>query len=194
MSPGDQLALEMARLQTPSTVGPRFRTFDCEDLDPIPLTFPEGVQGEEVEEIQTQEQILQEDTRPLAPNRPELLVQAYTQEKNLWLNAHPTVRPSEYRKARGWPTYRPKVLQEQLRFMPPERRDRITKRVTSNNPKWTDEEIYAWIDYEGKEEDEIVKTLDAEYLAKGRLQTKGFRELMAEAAEQVRLQREKYIV
>ena len=194
MSPGDQLALEMARLQTPSTAGPRFRTFDSEDLDPIPLTFQVGVQGEELEEIQNQEQILQEDPRPLAPNRPELLVHAYRQEKNLWLNAHLTVRPSEYRKARGWPTYRPQVLQEQLRFMPHERRDRITKSVTSNNPKWTDEEIYAWIDYERKEEDEIVKTLDAEYLAEGRLQTKGFRGLMAEAAEQVRLQREKYIV
>ena len=38
--------------------------------------------------------------RQLSPDRPEVLMQAYLAEKEAWLAQHPTVRPTEYRKAR----------------------------------------------------------------------------------------------
>jgi hypothetical protein len=61
--------------------------------------------------------------KQLAPNRPEVLIQAYEAEKAAWLAQHPTVRPTEYRRARKWKNRRPKVLKEQAFYMPRERRD-----------------------------------------------------------------------
>ena len=73
----------------------------------------------------TVQAILAEPTAPkqLSPNRPEVLIQAYLAEKTAWLARHLTVRPAEYRKARKWKTLRPKVLKEQLFYMPKERHD-----------------------------------------------------------------------
>jgi hypothetical protein len=58
--------------------------------------------------------------KQLSPDRPEVLMQAYLAEKAAWLARHPTVRPTEYRKARKWTAPRPKVLKEQLFYMPKE--------------------------------------------------------------------------
>jgi hypothetical protein len=63
--------------------------------------------------------------KQLSPDRPEVLIQAYLAEKAVWLAQHPTVRPTEYRKARKVKTLRPKVLKEQVFYMPRERRDLI---------------------------------------------------------------------
>jgi hypothetical protein len=41
-------------------------------------------------------------------------------EKSAWLAQHPTVRLTEYCKARKWKTPRPKVLTEQVFYMPRE--------------------------------------------------------------------------
>ena len=38
--------------------------------------------------------------KQLSPDRPEVLMQAYLAEKAAWLAKHPTIRPTEYRKAR----------------------------------------------------------------------------------------------
>ncbi|PMD14970.1 hypothetical protein NA56DRAFT_710421 [Hyaloscypha hepaticicola] len=62
-------------------------------------------------------------TKQLSPDRPEVLMQAYLAEKTAWLAQHPTVRLTEYRKARKWKNPRPKVLKEQSFYMPKERRD-----------------------------------------------------------------------
>jgi hypothetical protein len=50
--------------------------------------------------------------KQLSPDRPEVLIQAYLAEKSAWLAQHPTVRPTEYYKARKWKNPRPKVLKE----------------------------------------------------------------------------------
>ncbi len=87
--------------------------------------------------------------RQLSPNRPEVLIQAYLAEKAAWLAQHPTVRPTEYRKSRKWKTPRPKVLKEQVFYMPKERRD-LTGTIIANKANWSNEEIIAWLDNEEK--------------------------------------------
>ena len=78
--------------------------------------------------------------KQLSPDRPEVLIQAYLAEKTAWLAQHLTVRPAEYRKARKWKTLRPKVLKEQVFYMPRERRD-LTGRIIADRANWTNEEI-----------------------------------------------------
>ena len=78
--------------------------------------------------------------KPLSPDRPEVLMQAYLAEKTAWLAQHPTVRPTEYRKARKWKTPRPKILKEQAFYMPRERRD-FTGTIIADRANWTNEEI-----------------------------------------------------
>jgi hypothetical protein len=78
--------------------------------------------------------------KPLSPDRPEVLIQAYLAEKTAWLARHPAIRPVEYRKARKWETPRPKVLKEQVYYMPRERRD-LTGTIIPGGPKWTNDEI-----------------------------------------------------
>ena len=38
--------------------------------------------------------------KQLSPDKPEVLIQAYLAKKAAWLAQHPTVRPTEYRRAR----------------------------------------------------------------------------------------------
>ncbi len=50
-------------------------------------------------------------TAPTAPkqlstDRPEVLMHAYLAEKTAWLAQHPTIRPTEYCKARKWKNLR----------------------------------------------------------------------------------------
>jgi hypothetical protein len=45
------------------------------------------------------------DTRPIWPGRIELIYKQYIVEKEAWLTAHPTVRPSNYREKRGLESY-----------------------------------------------------------------------------------------
>ena len=78
-------------------------------------------------------------------------MQAYLAEKAAWLAKHPTVRPTEYRKARKWKTPRPKVLNEQVFYMPRERRD-LAGNVIANKANWTHEEIMAWLDNKDKKD------------------------------------------
>ena len=87
--------------------------------------------------------------KQLSPDRPEVLIQAYLAEKTAWLAHHPTVRPIEYRKARKWKTPRPKVLKEQVFYMPRERRDLIGT-IIAEKANWTNEEIIVWLDNEDR--------------------------------------------
>jgi hypothetical protein len=78
--------------------------------------------------------------KQLSPDRPEVLMQAYLAEKTAWLAQHPSVRPTEYRKARKWKNPRLKVLKEQSFYMPKERRD-LTSNIIATKANWTNEEI-----------------------------------------------------
>ncbi|RKF56746.1 hypothetical protein OnM2_079035 [Erysiphe neolycopersici] len=78
--------------------------------------------------------------KQFSPDRPEVLIKAYLAEKTAWLVQHPTVRPTECRRARKWKNPRPKVLKEQSFYMPKERRD-LDGNVIAVKANWTNEEI-----------------------------------------------------
>jgi MULE transposase domain len=141
-------------------------------------------------ELQPQVQL----PRQLSPDRPEVLMQTYLAEKVAWLAQHPTVRPTEYRKARKWKTPVPKVLKEQAFYMPRERRD-LKGNIIANKANWTNEEIIVWLDNEKRKEEEVFNRLQAEFDANGQRHTQGTRrEMWARVAEEVARDSEQYIL
>ena len=101
-------------------------------------------------------------------------MQAYLAEKVAWLTQHPTVRPSEYRKARRWETLPPKRLKEHLFYMPRERRDLIGT-IIAEKANWSNEEIMVWLDNEERREEEEFDTLQDEFNANGQRHTENTR-------------------
>jgi hypothetical protein len=88
------------------------------------------------------------NTRPIWPGRPELIYKQYLAEKEAWLTAHPTVRPSNYREKRGLQSYSPRYCKEQSRYLPDHRIDLETETILKGRPHWTTEEVEAWLDNE----------------------------------------------
>ncbi len=96
--------------------------------------------------------------KPLGPERPEMVFLRYKAEKEAWLANNPSVRPSEYRKKRGWKTLRPIQLKEHLRHMPPERRE-LSGKLIQAKANWSTEEIMAWLDNEERLENELFESM-----------------------------------
>ena len=115
----------------------------------------------------TPEPTLTIDTRPIWPGRIELIYKQYIVEKEAWLTAHPTVRPSNYREKRGLESYSPRWCKEQSRYLPDHRIDLETETILEGRPHWTTEEIYAWLDYEALQEQEVERQVEAELIAAG---------------------------
>jgi hypothetical protein len=107
------------------------------------------------------------DTRPIWPGRPELIYKEYIAEKEIWLSAHPSVRPSNYRSARGLDSHSVRYCKEQARFLPIQRLDLETETLLEGRPHWTTEEIQAWLDYEAIQEQEVDRQVEAELVAAG---------------------------
>jgi hypothetical protein len=117
--------------------------------------------------------------KQLSPHRPEVLIQAYLAEKAAWLAQHPTIRPTEYRKARKLKTPRPKVLKEQVFYMPRERRN-LTGAIIADKANWTNEEIMVWLDNEDRRQEEEYNRLELEFIGNGNRFTKnGIRDIWA---------------
>ncbi len=132
--------------------------------------------------------------KQLSPDRPEVLIQAYLAEKTAWLAQHPTIRPTEYRKARKWKNPRPKVLKEQLFYMPKERRD-LNGNIIATKANWTNEEIIVWLDNEERKEEEEYNKLQAEFDTNNQRYTEnGRREIWARVVEEVTRDSERYIL
>jgi hypothetical protein len=132
--------------------------------------------------------------KQLSPDRPEVLMQAYLAEKIAWLAQHPTVRPTEYRKARKWTTPRPKVLKEQSFYMPKERRD-LKGDIIANQANWTPEEIVVWLDNEGKKEEDEYNKLESEFIRNGnRHRENGRTEIWARLEEEHARDAKRYIL
>ncbi|KAF5190520.1 Transposase [Thalictrum thalictroides] len=132
--------------------------------------------------------------KQLSPDRPEVLIKAYLAEKTAWLAQHPTVRPTEYRRARKWKNPRPKVLKEQSFYMPKERRD-LDGNVIAVKANWTNEEIMVWLDHEEMKEEEEYNRLQAEFDANGQRHAEnGSREVWARVVEDVTRDSERYIL
>jgi hypothetical protein len=88
-----------------------------------------------------------QDTRPISPNRIEILYQDYLARKAAFLTAHPTVRPRNYRRAAGLSAVCEKaVYKSQRKFLPYQRIDLATETLVEGRPHWTDEEVQCYID------------------------------------------------
>jgi hypothetical protein len=134
------------------------------------------------------------EPKQLSPDRPEVLMQAYLAEKTAWLAQHPTVRPTEYRKARKWKNPRPKVLKEQSFYMPKERRD-LTGTIIANKANWSNEEIIVWLDNEERKEEEEYNRLESEFVRNGnRFVENGYRDIWARIEEEHARDSERYIL
>jgi hypothetical protein len=109
------------------------------------------------------------DTRPIWPGRIELIHQAYLAEKTTWLAANPTVQPAQYRSKRGLQKWSKAACDRRsLRWhLPLKRLNLETETLIEGQPKWTDEEIYAWLDWDRQQEQVIEQQVEAEVVAAG---------------------------
>ena len=121
-------------------------------------------------------------------------MQAYLAEKQAWLSQHPTIRPTEYRKARKWKTLRPKVLKEQAFYMPRERRDLIGI-IIADIANQTNEEIIVWLDNEDKKEQDEYNKLESEFIRNDSRHTENRqKEIWARLTEEHARESERYIL
>jgi hypothetical protein len=96
----------------------------------------------------------EEPLKPLDPERIEMAILDYEQEKQSWLTAHPNIQAKDYRKVRGFG----KIgnVGYHRRRLPSERRlpsGEIIERATI----WSEEEIFAFVHYQQKLEDRMVE-------------------------------------
>ena len=132
--------------------------------------------------------------KQLSPDRPEVLLQAYLAEKTAWLAQHPTIRPTDYRKARKWKTPRPKVLKEQVFYMPRERRD-LTGAIIADKANWTNEEIIVWLDNRERQEQDEYNKLQLEFIGnRNRFGESGSRDIWARVEREYIEDAERYIL
>ena len=112
---------------------------------------------------------IQADTRPIWPGRIELIYQAYLAEKTTWLAANPTVQPAQYRSKRGLQKWSKAACDRRsLRWhLPLKRLNLETETLIEGQPKWTDEEIHAWLDWDQQQEQVIEQQAEAELVAAG---------------------------
>ena len=54
-----------------------------------------------VNEVEDEDDLEIEDTRPIWPGRPEVIYSQYLADKEAWLASHPTIRSSNYHTAAG---------------------------------------------------------------------------------------------
>jgi hypothetical protein len=136
------------------------------------------------------------DTRPINPKRPELIYQRYLAEKQAWLAAHPAVRPSGYRKARGFKSYNTAYCRRRAKELPLQRLDLETETLSSldDTPNWTTEEVQAWLDYEEVLQEEADKVEEAELVAAGgygRVRG-GYRSVWSRVERDIQAEKEQY--
>jgi hypothetical protein len=134
------------------------------------------------------------EPKQLSPDRPEVLMQAYLAEKTAWLAQHPTIRPTEYHRARKWKNPRPKVLKEQSFYMPKERRD-LNSNIIAIKANWTNKEIIVWLDNEDRRQEEEYNRLELEFIGNGnRFAENGHREIWARIKKEHARDAKRYIL
>jgi hypothetical protein len=184
------------RAPVASTVAPPVLTAPVAPVAPAASTVQAMLTAPVVPTASTIQAVLTAPAAPkqLSPDRPEALMQAYLAEKTAWLAQHPTVRPTEYRRARKWKNPRPKVLKEQVFYMPKERRD-LTGTIIANKANWSNEEIIVWLDNGERKEEEEYNRLQGEFDANGQRHTEnGRREIWARIEEEHARDTERYIL
>lgn len=107
--------------------------------------------------------------RPLKQNRAEVIYEKYLTEKYKWLETNQLpdgYNWQEYRAARGWDSAPIEFLRETRRFLPQERYA-LNGDLISNVPRWSLEEIQAWLDYDEKKAEKVYEDLEQEYIENG---------------------------
>jgi hypothetical protein len=124
---------------------------------------------QELELFSPESPAVQVDTRPIWPGRIELIYQAYLAEKNAWLAANPTVQPAQYRKKKGLKSWtKADYTHYSLRWLLPQQRlDLESETLIDGQPNWSREEIYAWLDWDQQQENNIEQQVEAEIVAAG---------------------------
>jgi hypothetical protein len=136
------------------------------------------------------------DTRPIWPNRPELIYQRYLANKEAWLTAHPEVQPAQYRTAQGRRNYSKRWLNENRRNLGFWRLDLQTETLlTEDSPNWTDEEVTAWLDWDAQETIEVENQVENELVAArgfGQSRERGIQGLWGQIEGDIQTKREQY--
>ena len=107
------------------------------------------------------------ETRPVWPGRIEVIYAKYIAEKMAFLASNPTVQESNYRKCRGLKVWTPLDRRYQMRFLPRQRVDIKVKKLIDGRPRWTNEEVDAYLDYQALREQEIEAEEEARLVAQG---------------------------
>jgi hypothetical protein len=148
--------------------------FQQDQLAIQPLSQSQAIAQVAVQEVESlspepENPPIQADTRPIWPGRIELIYQAYLAEKTTWLAANPTVQPAQYRSKRGLQKWSKAACDRRsLRWhLPLKRLNLETETLIEGQPKWTDEEIYAWLDWDQQQEQVIEQQVEAEVVAAG---------------------------
>ena len=99
--------------------------------------------------------------KPLGPKHPEMIYMWYIAEKEAWLAQNPQVSSDidEYWKARGWPIYHKKVLDEWQKHLGWEWQEPSGKLIF-RCPNWTAEEIAAFLDFEDELQEQLVEQFE----------------------------------
>ena len=132
-----------------------------------------------------------EPLRPLHHERIEMAYLRYQQEKEKWLKDHPAIRPSEYRKARGFKRLTTKEIQECERFLPEERR-KPSGELIEKKTKWLEEEIFAWSLYQEQLEDDMFRKNLQDWEISGFQQYEGINNAMERIGNEIEKERESY--
>ena len=134
-------------------------------------------------------------TRPIWPGCPELIYQRYLAEKEAWLTEHHSVRPSSYRKARGFKSYSARTCTEHTRFLPSQRLDLETETFLEGRPHWSTEEVQAWLYWDERQQEEVNKQVEAELIAAGgfgKSKERGIKELWNRVDADIEARKAKY--
>lgn len=106
------------------------------------------------------------DSRPIYPNRIEMVYDRYLTRKKAYLQAHPKVKESQYRRAIGLKTWnvfdRRHIKETKLKYF--QRLNIYTREYVDGRPNWTNEELDAFLDFE-EEEDRNIERLENERFA-----------------------------
>jgi hypothetical protein len=135
------------------------------------------------------------DSRPIYPNRIEMVYNRYLARKQDYLAAHPQVKESQYRRVAGlktWDMYSRRYLKEtNLKFR--QRLDINTKTLIEGSPNWTNEELDAFLDFQEDEDQRVEEEENERYIRmSGRNTEIGIRGIQRQIAEQQKRDEETY--
>ncbi|KIM92565.1 hypothetical protein OIDMADRAFT_62452 [Oidiodendron maius Zn] len=105
------------------------------------------------------------DTRPIWPGRPELIYQAYLDAKEAWLAINIAVNPAQYRSKRGLTRWSKSWCRQNKKFLPYQRLDLESETLIPGDPNWSYEELYAWLNWDEKKQEEADQEAEAELIA-----------------------------